>query len=578
MFSIINSPESQDKSGPGAISAKKSLDVCIELYKKNIWNDEKTVNVIAQGCFSPITKISVTCIKFFLNPVSKKKKSEDDDSDSQGGSESDDENLKDYRTELREIQKQQAHTKKTKSRKRKLQRALRSHRKQEKDEDEAEEYNKNQPQYRVLSLLHDPQTFAERLFARASNNTSQNKKTVERFEVRLMQLKLVSRVLGYHQLFVMQFYPFIQRYLQPHQRDITSILALFATACHQYTPAEVIQPQIRTIADNFVSDHCAPEVISAGLNAIRAVASRQPLVLDSDLLSDLIEYRKHRDKGVVSAARSLLQLYREKNPELLHKRERGKEISEGFKRQKTNSSLYDQNNVAEGVDGIELLDLPTPDGSEEDVPGTSNSKKDVSPENEELEFTSEDNSGSELENENENEDENAIKSEDSDSDLETGSESDSESVPEDSESLNTENQSKPPGVSSEELQQPKVRLETTRIITQEEFDKIDKIKLKQQEEGNSNTIDDNEIVDPFDILGDYHSRKRKKATYEERMASIQQGRDNRPKYGSNKKGKAGTGKSTSNSEKRKTKNFMMIKHRSKKSLMAKRALLKAKKK
>lgn len=39
-------------------AAKMSADIMIELYKKNIWNDAKTVNVIASvGCFSNITKV-----------------------------------------------------------------------------------------------------------------------------------------------------------------------------------------------------------------------------------------------------------------------------------------------------------------------------------------------------------------------------------------------------------------------------------------------------------------------------------------------------------------------------------------
>lgn len=39
-------------------AAKMSLDIMVELYKKNVWNDVKTVNVIATGCFSKITKVS----------------------------------------------------------------------------------------------------------------------------------------------------------------------------------------------------------------------------------------------------------------------------------------------------------------------------------------------------------------------------------------------------------------------------------------------------------------------------------------------------------------------------------------
>lgn len=53
-------------------AAKMSVNIMIELYKKNVWNDAKTVNVIATGCFSKITKV---CFKllflFFYVDVSK---------------------------------------------------------------------------------------------------------------------------------------------------------------------------------------------------------------------------------------------------------------------------------------------------------------------------------------------------------------------------------------------------------------------------------------------------------------------------------------------------------------------------
>ena len=41
------------------LAAKKSLDVMIELYKKHIWKDAKTVNVIASACLSEANKVSV---------------------------------------------------------------------------------------------------------------------------------------------------------------------------------------------------------------------------------------------------------------------------------------------------------------------------------------------------------------------------------------------------------------------------------------------------------------------------------------------------------------------------------------
>ena len=38
----------------------------IDLYRKNVWRDERTVNVISTACFSDVTKLAVTAIKFFL--------------------------------------------------------------------------------------------------------------------------------------------------------------------------------------------------------------------------------------------------------------------------------------------------------------------------------------------------------------------------------------------------------------------------------------------------------------------------------------------------------------------------------
>jgi len=52
----------------------------------------------------------------------------------------------------------------------------------------------------------------------------------ERFEARLAMAALVSRVVGVHRLLLVNFYPFLQRYLQPHQRDVTQLLAALVQA------------------------------------------------------------------------------------------------------------------------------------------------------------------------------------------------------------------------------------------------------------------------------------------------------------------------------------------------------------
>lgn len=67
--------------------------------------------------------------------------------------------------------------------------------------------------FSALHLIHDPQGFAEQLFRTLE-------RTNERFEVKLMTLDVVSRLIGLHQLFIFNFYPYLQRFLQPHQRGL----------------------------------------------------------------------------------------------------------------------------------------------------------------------------------------------------------------------------------------------------------------------------------------------------------------------------------------------------------------------
>lgn len=55
----------------------------IDLYRKNIWNDAKTVNVISVACFSKIVKVMVAALKFFVTVP------KDDGSDENGSSSED---------------------------------------------------------------------------------------------------------------------------------------------------------------------------------------------------------------------------------------------------------------------------------------------------------------------------------------------------------------------------------------------------------------------------------------------------------------------------------------------------------
>jgi protein SDA1 len=134
----------------------------------------------------------------------------------------------------------------------------------------------------------------------------------------------------------------LQKYIRPHQRYVTQIIAYTIQATHNLVLPEVLEPIVRTLCNEFVSDRSGPEAMAVGLNSVREICKRQPLVMDEALLNDLVQYKKHRDKSVIMAARSLIGLFREVNPELLNKRDRGKDASENVQRGQVSIKEYGQ--------------------------------------------------------------------------------------------------------------------------------------------------------------------------------------------------------------------------------------------
>lgn len=135
-------------------------------------------------------------------------------------------------------------------------------------------------------------------------------------------MQLLSRVMSVHKISVLNFYTYIIKFLSHRQPQIPSILVALTESIHDMTPPDAVEPVIKKLAQEFVHPGVASQVIAAGLNSIREISRRQPWVMDGDLLGDLVEYRKSKDRSIVAAARGLLQLYREINPSLLKRRDR----------------------------------------------------------------------------------------------------------------------------------------------------------------------------------------------------------------------------------------------------------------
>ncbi|KAL1730059.1 SDA1-domain-containing protein [Schizophyllum commune] len=525
-----------------------------ELWKKGIWNDTKTVSIVALGCFHPVMKVQSASVHFFLG-------SDDEDEDS------DDE---DAIPDIKSLQHQREIKKKTRSIDRKLEKQAKKAKKKRQQKNNATSTN-----FPALQLLNDPQSFAEKLY----DNLNRYDKRFS-LEHKLLLMQLLSRVAGYHKLCVLGFYTYIVRYLTHKQLRVPAILVALAQSVHSLTPPDALLPVVRKIADEFVHPGVASEVIAAGLNSIREVCRRQPWAMEEDLLGDLVEYRKSRDKAVTAAARGVLQLYREVNPSMLQRRERGKTAAMGLAEGSQPLPFGHTADAAVDIEGLALLEDHLQKLRDEEN-GDVNTEDADAKAWEQWEVASDSDSDS-----------------DSDSSgwINVDSDNDEDIVVSDSEDEAEEAAAKSAAAAELEaaenristLATTKVRLSLDsacisltiyQILTPADFALLADLRVqaatKAVEAGGGtkakrklaaleaakkaatevSTAEDT-FVSENDILG---PRKRAKQDYAERMESIQRGREGREKYGSlkGKKNKEAPSSST-NREKARNKPIMMI--------------------
>uniref|UniRef100_A0A8C1XBN7 Protein SDA1 n=1 Tax=Cyprinus carpio TaxID=7962 RepID=A0A8C1XBN7_CYPCA len=459
-------------------AAKISLDVMVELYRRNIWNDTKTVNVITTACFSKVTKILVAGLKFFLGKDEDEKKDSDSESEDEGPT-------------TRDLMVRYSTGKKTSKNKKKLEKAmkvLKKHKKKKK----VEVFN-----FSAIHLVHDPQDFAEKLLKQLESSN-------ERFEVKIMMMELISRLVGIH--------------------EVTKILLCAAQASHQLVPPEIIEPVIKTIANNFVTDRNSGEAMTVGINAIKELVARCPLSMSEDLLQDLAQYKSHKDKNVVMSARGLIQLFRDLNPHMLHRRDRGKP-TESSKEAKIQN--YGELEAKDYIPGAEVLEVKEKVDEEEDEDGWESASM------------SEDDDDSEWVNVHHSSDED-----------QTEVAEKLQSIPED------ERKAKAAAVS------------TSRLLTQDDFKKIRIAQMakevsaapgKGQKRKNVESEEEEERGELLSLRDIERLHKKPKSDKETRLATAMAGRTDRKEF-VKKRSKLNPFASTSNKEKKRKKNFIMMKH------------------
>ncbi|XP_016930347.2 protein SDA1 homolog [Drosophila suzukii] len=517
-------------------AAKMSADIMIELYKKNIWNDPKTVNVIATvGCFSKVTKVLVTSLKFFLGHD---EEDEEEDTDSEN------------EVDLKGALMANRVNKKTKKRTKQLAQI-------KKQAVKAQKKKKNAPAFNFsgIHLLHNPQGMAEGLF-------KQLQSTNERFEVKLMHLDVISRLIGIHELFLFGFYPYITRFLQPHQRQVTRVLQFAAQASHELVPGDIIEPILKTIANNFITERNSSDVMAIGLNATREICMRCPLAMGEDLLQDLAMYKTYKEKSVMMAARSLITLYREQLPALLHKKDRGRQTEAQAERK---VRAYGEREVHDTVLGAEALlnnsktiDIESDedtDSNDGEWVNVTHSDGEGGVDGEEDEEDDDDDEDEEDNDEEEDEDEDNSDQEDEEEDnTDEGVASGEESA----KSPKTKKEKKDMKILNQKEAAQELAL--TRIFTDEDFKRINAANLKKTvTSARKRPLEQDraEFVKLNSIEMIYKKRKHDK---ESRLETVQAGRQDRERFGW-KDGRVNEHCSKTNREKRKTKNFGMLRHK-----------------
>ncbi|KAH7342546.1 SDA1-domain-containing protein [Rhexocercosporidium sp. MPI-PUGE-AT-0058] len=312
-----------------------AVKITRELWKRQIWTDSKAVEIMKEAALADNEKVIGGGVRFFLGGDKEREEALEDDS-------SDDDNAID----MGKLKHQAGINKKSRKTKKNLEEAAKKVKKVEKKKHQPHPLN-----FSALHLLHDPQGFAETLFSKHL----QNSKSKLNLEQKLLVLQLVSRLVGLHKLTVISLYSYFIKYLTPRQPSVTSFLASLAQATHDLVPPDALEPLVQKIANEFVSEASASEVASAGLNAIREICVRQPLAMNDTLLQDLVMYKKSKDKGTMMAAKGLLSLYREVGADLLKKRDRGKKATMGIASGSIKERRFGEQEVG-GIEGLELLE------------------------------------------------------------------------------------------------------------------------------------------------------------------------------------------------------------------------------
>ena len=350
------------EDSPTDYAAKRAVQMICDLYRRNVWNDERSVHILATAAGSPNASVASRALRFFLN-IEEAMALDQQSSEAKEWEGIDNINL-------------HLHSKKTQAKKRVIEKQIKNRQRKQNArehgiianrEDKGVEASKKL--FPAIELLHDPQGLVETILKRIKSSGSNTYK----FEVKMLMLNFVTRVVGNHELILLPLYPLLQRYMGGHQRDVTAILAYSVQSCHQYVPPEEIYGILKTIAHNFITERCSEEQMAVGINAVRSICARVPSVLSTEedekdedgreissswdveaFTRDLAGYAKHKDRSISIAGRGWVNFIREVHPSLLQGKDRGL-VGAGLHKEGERPLRYGEVRAALGVEGADLL-------------------------------------------------------------------------------------------------------------------------------------------------------------------------------------------------------------------------------
>ncbi|KAK7538956.1 SDA1-domain-containing protein [Phyllosticta citricarpa] len=545
LFNLLTS----DRTSPKGLWAVK---LTRELWKRQIWTDARAVEIMKEASLSENEKVIIGGIRFFLGGDKEREEAADDDSDEEDG------------VDIAKLKHQAGINKKTKKKEKELKKAAATVKRKERKKKAPHPLN-----FSALHLLHDPQGFAEALF----NRHLQNQKSKLNLEQKLLVLNLVTRLVGLHQLTIISLYSYFLKFLTPKQPSVTSFLAALAQATHALVPPDAIEPLMLKIANEFVSEAAASEVAAAGLNAIREICVRQPLAMNETLLQDLVMYRKSKDKGVMMAAKGLLSLYREVGADMLKKRDRGKEAAMGLRSGERKEQRYGEA-AAGGIEGLELLEQWKEEerrkkriekGLDPDGPEEEDEAEDEDWKNWDVESEDSDDSGGWIDVEADGDDIDISDSEDDERPAKKAKKEHEDAKAQ--EAVDEKQAEEKAAQEAKEKEDAALKLATTRILTPADLQKLQELRMQAQVNAQlpghrrqnaaaaARHAEDPLTAEEIELPATLAARK----TKEEKIAMAKADREDKHKSttAKRKEKKMAEGKSTTNKEKARQKNFLM---------------------